>query len=279
VVSSALATVQPMPPPPPAADTGSPAAAPVGMQSAAGSSSSICAMALPATSSGAVHMIGASSSTAGGMGPQRSPAAPATPAPLPGVAGLFLQLSERRSPGSTVATSPLPPAGIAIDRGAEHAGSNSSSSRQSWPQSCSTSSGGGVVGGRALGGHVPRQALVAPRNSEIGRAAHEGGRSRGAGPPTATDGGASAAASGGSRPQYSASSVPAAPKPSPAGPLSVTRAIRVGKECVVCMEARSCVVQLPCGHLCCCEACTELLVSRAPECPMCRSQVTGYVVL
>jgi hypothetical protein len=62
-------------------------------------------------------------------------------------------------------------------------------------------------------------------------------------------------------------------------PAVVRRPIRVGKECVVCMAARSCVLQAPCGHLCCCETCMQLLLNKGRECPMCRSKVAEYWVL
>jgi hypothetical protein len=75
---------------------------------------------------------------------------------------------------------------------------------------------------------------------------------------------------------------PAAPEVqrAAAGTQAIMRqVIREGKECIVCMEARSCVLQAPCGHLCCCKACTELLLGKSQECPMCRTQVTEYWVL
>ncbi|XP_072528535.1 E3 ubiquitin-protein ligase LRSAM1 isoform X2 [Salminus brasiliensis] len=46
-------------------------------------------------------------------------------------------------------------------------------------------------------------------------------------------------------------------------------------ECVVCMEAGSQVVYLPCGHVCCCLVCSDALHS----CPLCRSVITQRIRL
>ncbi|CRL08548.1 CLUMA_CG021233, isoform A [Clunio marinus] len=40
-------------------------------------------------------------------------------------------------------------------------------------------------------------------------------------------------------------------------------------ECVICMDAQTRVIFLPCGHLCCCIDCSTSLV----ECPMCRASI------
>jgi len=42
-------------------------------------------------------------------------------------------------------------------------------------------------------------------------------------------------------------------------------------ECVVCLDAEPAVVLVPCGHLCLCQSCADLL--RAPQCPICRAAV------
>ncbi|XP_051787806.1 E3 ubiquitin-protein ligase LRSAM1 isoform X2 [Erpetoichthys calabaricus] len=44
-------------------------------------------------------------------------------------------------------------------------------------------------------------------------------------------------------------------------------------ECVVCMENESQVVFLPCGHICCCLVCSEVLRS----CPLCRSDIAQHI--
>ncbi|XP_039632036.1 E3 ubiquitin-protein ligase LRSAM1 isoform X1 [Polypterus senegalus] len=44
-------------------------------------------------------------------------------------------------------------------------------------------------------------------------------------------------------------------------------------ECVVCMENESQVVFLPCGHICCCLPCSEVLRS----CPLCRSDIAQHI--
>ncbi|KAB5522520.1 hypothetical protein PHYPO_G00160440 [Pangasianodon hypophthalmus] len=46
-------------------------------------------------------------------------------------------------------------------------------------------------------------------------------------------------------------------------------------ECVVCMEDRSLVVFLPCGHICCCQVCSDALQS----CPLCRSNISQRIRL
>ncbi|KAL4609353.1 E3 ubiquitin-protein ligase LRSAM1 [Arapaima gigas] len=40
-------------------------------------------------------------------------------------------------------------------------------------------------------------------------------------------------------------------------------------ECVVCMEKESQVIFLPCGHVCCCQVCSDALQT----CPLCRSHI------
>ncbi|KAG7314638.1 hypothetical protein KOW79_021941 [Hemibagrus wyckioides] len=46
-------------------------------------------------------------------------------------------------------------------------------------------------------------------------------------------------------------------------------------ECVVCMEDRSLMVFLPCGHICCCQVCSDALQS----CPLCRSNISQRIRL
>ncbi|XP_043474861.1 E3 ubiquitin-protein ligase LRSAM1-like isoform X2 [Leptopilina heterotoma] len=45
-------------------------------------------------------------------------------------------------------------------------------------------------------------------------------------------------------------------------------------ECVVCMDSQCDIIFFPCGHLCCCAICTEMITS---ECPMCRSEITRKI--
>ena len=42
-----------------------------------------------------------------------------------------------------------------------------------------------------------------------------------------------------------------------------------GRTCVVCCDARSCVVLRPCKHLCMCDACAE----KVETCPICRTKI------
>ncbi|XP_070706845.1 E3 ubiquitin-protein ligase LRSAM1 [Pempheris klunzingeri] len=46
-------------------------------------------------------------------------------------------------------------------------------------------------------------------------------------------------------------------------------------ECVVCMENRSQVIFLPCGHVCCCQVCSGAL----QNCPLCRSNISQSIRL
>ncbi|XP_043094923.1 E3 ubiquitin-protein ligase LRSAM1 isoform X2 [Puntigrus tetrazona] len=46
-------------------------------------------------------------------------------------------------------------------------------------------------------------------------------------------------------------------------------------ECVVCMERESQVIFLPCGHVCCCQTCSDALQS----CPLCRGSLSQRVRL
>lgn len=49
----------------------------------------------------------------------------------------------------------------------------------------------------------------------------------------------------------------------------------VEAECVICLERASCVVLLPCGHVCACLLCSKPLTC----CPMCRADVTSKIML
>uniref|UniRef100_A0A665V8X4 Leucine rich repeat and sterile alpha motif containing 1 n=1 Tax=Echeneis naucrates TaxID=173247 RepID=A0A665V8X4_ECHNA len=46
-------------------------------------------------------------------------------------------------------------------------------------------------------------------------------------------------------------------------------------ECVVCMETGSQVIFLPCGHVCCCQVCSNALLT----CPLCRSNISQRIRL
>ncbi|XP_023653120.2 E3 ubiquitin-protein ligase LRSAM1 [Paramormyrops kingsleyae] len=66
-------------------------------------------------------------------------------------------------------------------------------------------------------------------------------------------------------PGQAVAEVPSAPKLQDEAPGS--------SECVVCMEIQSQVVFLPCGHVCCCQTCSDVLQS----CPLCRSHISQRV--
>ncbi|XP_068608907.1 E3 ubiquitin-protein ligase LRSAM1 [Brachionichthys hirsutus] len=46
-------------------------------------------------------------------------------------------------------------------------------------------------------------------------------------------------------------------------------------ECVVCMETGSQVIFLPCGHICCCQVCSDAV----QNCPLCRSNISQRIRL
>lgn len=46
-------------------------------------------------------------------------------------------------------------------------------------------------------------------------------------------------------------------------------------ECVVCMETGSQVIFLPCGHVCCCQVCSDAL----QNCPLCRASISQRIRL
>ncbi|XP_013885824.1 E3 ubiquitin-protein ligase LRSAM1 [Austrofundulus limnaeus] len=46
-------------------------------------------------------------------------------------------------------------------------------------------------------------------------------------------------------------------------------------ECVVCMETGSQLIFLPCGHVCCCQVCSDAL----QNCPLCRSNISQRIRL
>ena len=50
-------------------------------------------------------------------------------------------------------------------------------------------------------------------------------------------------------------------------------------ECVVCWAAGAEFLLQPCGHLCTCQACGRLLLSRGLACPMCRHPILNGMVI
>lgn len=67
------------------------------------------------------------------------------------------------------------------------------------------------------------------------------------------------------------------PPLTPSAPLTPTtpNPDRFNSECVVCMEFESQVIFLPCGHVCCCQTCSDALQS----CPLCRGSISQRVRL
>lgn len=65
------------------------------------------------------------------------------------------------------------------------------------------------------------------------------------------------------------------PPLTPSAPLTPTtpNPDRFNSECVVCMELESQVIFLPCGHVCCCQTCSDALQS----CPLCRGSISQRV--
>ena len=60
-----------------------------------------------------------------------------------------------------------------------------------------------------------------------------------------------------------------------AGPHKAIDDLEDCPECIICWDANASVVLQPCGHLCVCLGCVELL--RGAACPMCRGQVLSKV--
>lgn len=66
------------------------------------------------------------------------------------------------------------------------------------------------------------------------------------------------------------SSMPANPNPNPSN--KVTKSL-----CVVCMDEEANGVVLPCGHLCGCEPCLQILLNSEATCPICRAHMNSVV--
>jgi hypothetical protein len=246
------------------------AAAPVGVQQAFGSSSEPSWASLAG---------GAAPDHSGGRA-QQTPDPAHISAPMPGVAGLFLQLSLGSSAAATnalvPATSTMP-----LAEGSQSGGSSGRLGQMQQLQGQGSSRGGATAGPSTM----VQQEGIQPTgsNSSNSRRAWEVPanqvQSGGVGSSIAPGASADTSRGVGGGPASAGPTVAPEPTAAPNKVAVVTRAIKVGKECVVCMEARSCVVQLPCRHFCCCEACMELLRGKSQECPMCRTQVTEYIVL
>ncbi|KAA0717137.1 E3 ubiquitin-protein ligase LRSAM1 [Triplophysa tibetana] len=81
-----------------------------------------------------------------------------------------------------------------------------------------------------------------------------------------------------SNPQLQQQLTPPLTPNTPNTPLSPTAPSSDGpssSECVVCMEHESQMIFLPCGHVCCCQICSDVLQS----CPLCRSSVSQRIRL
>ncbi|XP_017296619.1 E3 ubiquitin-protein ligase LRSAM1 [Kryptolebias marmoratus] len=69
------------------------------------------------------------------------------------------------------------------------------------------------------------------------------------------------------------------PPRSPGTPVTPSAPVPVeepgSSECVVCMETGSRVIFLPCGHICCCQVCSDAL----QNCPLCRSNICQRIRL
>ena len=67
----------------------------------------------------------------------------------------------------------------------------------------------------------------------------------------------------------------------PSGPAQDSSSAHVfeTEECVVCWAAVACIILTPCGHMCTCEACSQVFASPAVLCPMCRARVKGTIAI
>ncbi|XP_073334221.1 E3 ubiquitin-protein ligase LRSAM1 [Pagrus major] len=76
----------------------------------------------------------------------------------------------------------------------------------------------------------------------------------------------------------SAFQMPSTP-PTPGTPVTPSAPSPVegpgSSECVVCMETGAQVIFLPCGHVCCCQVCSDAL----QNCPLCRSNISQRIRL
>jgi len=49
------------------------------------------------------------------------------------------------------------------------------------------------------------------------------------------------------------------------------------KECAICFSEKKCCAFVPCGHLCVCSSCADLIVQEtSPTCPICREPVESH---
>jgi hypothetical protein len=84
-------------------------------------------------------------------------------------------------------------------------------------------------------------------------------------------------------PQGAGTTLPLASGPCPTGPApgvapasKRSKAARLRRECVVCLDARPSVTTHPCGHRVLCGGCAQLVAAGKGECPMCRAPVVRY---
>ncbi|XP_038209177.1 E3 ubiquitin-protein ligase LRSAM1-like [Zerene cesonia] len=69
-------------------------------------------------------------------------------------------------------------------------------------------------------------------------------------------------------------SAPPADEDTHLGVLDSDESLNDDGECVICMENKSQVVFVPCGHMCCCEICSHKDIS---TCPMCRTHIERII--
>ena len=53
----------------------------------------------------------------------------------------------------------------------------------------------------------------------------------------------------------------------------------INEDCTICWSAAACMVFQPCGHLCCCAACAQPMLSSGVLCPICRGSVAAGIDL
>jgi hypothetical protein len=209
---------------------------------------------------------------------------PSPAAALPGLAGLFLSRPgegsraptptsprESNQPLALAAVSPAPGALGGVAGVGSVLGNGRSSSIGMIPS-------GAGVGGQGLHG-VDFSAPVLQSQAGTYSASWLASGNGGAGQAAAT-----------AAPAVGAVAVGASPVGQPArggtGPGAAAVAVKKKRssaqksDCVVCMDARPCVVLFPCKHSVLCQDCWQLLQRRpAAECPMCRSTVERFELL
>lgn len=47
--------------------------------------------------------------------------------------------------------------------------------------------------------------------------------------------------------------------------------------CIICMSDKREATFVPCGHICCCMGCAQLIKNKKPECPFCKKPFIDFI--